>query len=73
MNMRVDCFSFFILNIASCLLVKVRSGSTAAGSTDQVKPFTWQRASSWKRRSLRATTTTKCPLVRFWANVWSCL
>ena len=67
----IMCLSCLYLCV--CVCVKVKSGSTAAGSTDQVKPSTWQHASFWRRRSSKATTTTKCPSVKFWASVWSCL
>lgn len=51
---------------------QVRSGCTAAGSTGPTKPFISPRANSWRKKSSRATITTKLPSARFWASASSC-
>lgn len=73
----------FYVNLVNCnycsigcvlvLCVKVKIGSMAAGSTDQLKPSTWQHANFLKRRSSRVTTIARCLSIRFWENLWSCL
>lgn len=51
---------------------QVRSGCMAAGSTGPMKPFILPHANSWRKKSSRATITTKLPSVRFWASASSC-